>query len=422
MRRTLEKLASERKDQEDEFVAKLEAIKERTSSDGAAEERSGLERALNHLKDTLAQENQAPSFPKRGLLSKAARETQPSTGRPSAFDRELVDVLSEFKQSLDDHSLKTKALRASVVDLFERLTALVDTRDREWDALGSNHVGMIFKSLEWRVDKLAAECEDVRLLVKKFLQLKEQLNSLLAAVESKRLPSAPLIEGVLRPLEDWRYAAFENRHRGLQEKIREQQRDYLPYFKAEGKVLDLGCGRGEFLEVLRDNGVDALGIDLNEQMVDICLDKGLRCERGDLLQKLAELADSSLGGIFCSQVVEHLPPAYLRRLIDLAYFKLRAGGVLIAETINPASVFALVEVFYLDLTHEKPIHPLTLRFLLESAGFEDVEIKYSAPLETERLEEVPAADERAVILNRNIDRLNKIIYSPLSYAALGRRR
>jgi len=421
MRRTLEKLASERKDKEDDFAARLKEVKDKSPVDQASQERLRLEHALNGLHDVLEHEGQTPSPAKRSALSPFAKGSKAASDQ-HLFNQYLLTTLTEFKDLLLGNLKKMNDLTASMVDLFERQTALSDARDREWDALGSNHVGIIFKSLEWRVDKLAAECEDVNLLMKKFLLLKEKLTQLVAAVEGKELPSPAAIGEVLRPLEDWRYPAFENRYRGDQEKIRVQQRGYLPYFGGEGKVLDLGCGRGEFLEILRDNGIEASGVDLNEQMVDICLGKGLHCEWGDLLDKLAELKDGALAGIFCSQVIEHVPPAYLRRLVELAYFKLKARGVLIIETINPASLFALVEVFYLDLSHEKPIPPQTLRFLFETSGFEEVEIKYSAPLEEERLEELPVTDERAHLLNRNIDRLNKILYSPLNYAAIGRKR
>ncbi len=421
MRRTLEKLASERKDKEDDFAARLKEFKDKSREGQASEERLRLEQALSGLHDILGREGQTPSLAKRSLLSPFAKGSIAAWDH-HLFNQKLLTTLAEFKDLILDNINKMNGLATSMADLFERQTALSDARDREWDALGSNHVGVIFKSLEWRVDKLAAECEDVSLLMKKFLLLKEKLTQLVAAVEGKELPSPAAIGEVLRPLEDWRYAAFENRYRGDQENIREQQRGFLPYFGGEGKVLDLGCGRGEFLELLKSNGIEASGVDINEQMVDICLAKGLHCERGDLLDKLAECEDGALAGIFCSQVVEHVPPAYLRRLVDLAYFKLKAGGVLIIETINPASLFALVEVFYLDLSHEKPVPPQTLRFLFETSGFEEVEIKYSAPLDEERLEELPVTDERAHILNKNIDRLNKILYSPLNYAAIGRKR
>jgi O-antigen chain-terminating methyltransferase len=421
MRRTIEKLAQERKEKEDNFSEKLKEIREKSGVEEASQKSRNLDQSLSRLKEILESETKAPQPGKKGALSPFSKGSKMSFDQ-SSFNRQVLTALNEFRDIILCNSNEINKLAASTADLFERQSALTDAKDKEWDALGSNHVGLIFKSMEWRVDKLAAESEDANILMKKFLLLKEKLTELTAAIEDKKLPSPALVKDVLAPLEDWRYTGFENRFRGFQEEIRKQQKDYLPYFKEEGKVLDLGCGRGEFLELLRENGIEASGVDLNQQMVEICLDKGLPCERGDLLEKLAEAENGSLAGIFCSQVIEHLPPAYMRRMIDLAYFKLGPGGTIILETINPASLFALAEVFFLDLTHQKPVHPLALRFLLETSGFEDVGIKYSAPLDAERLENLPGADEKTSLLNRNIDRLNKLLYSSLNYAAIGKKK
>jgi O-antigen chain-terminating methyltransferase len=356
----------------------------------------------------------------RRILEKLAQERQQK-------EKDFAQKLEEIKKKTQDISLLqsltlTRHLFAGLIDLIELQAALADAKDKEWDALGSNHVGLIFKSMEWRVDKLAAEYEDVKILMKKFILLREKLTQLLAVLEEKKMPTPPEVREFLEPLEDWRYAGFENRFRGYEEEVKKQQRDYLSSFPKKGVVLDLGCGRGEFLELLRENGIEAAGVDSNSQMVDICLDKGLRCQKGDILEKLAEWEDGSLAGIFSSQVIEHLPPANLKRLIELSYQKLSPSGMLVLETINPASVFTLVQIFYLDLSHQKPIHPQALKFILEAAGFEDVQIKYSFALESERLKNLPGADERTAILNQNIDRLNDLLFAPANYAAISRKK
>ncbi len=362
MKRTLEKLAAEREDKYEAFSQKLEEIKQ----------------TLPLLEK------------KRSLLGKI----NPAAGK----------------------------LLSQLVELAELQDALADVRDREWDALGSNHVGLIFKSLEWRVDKLAAEHQDVQLLMKKLASLRDLLDRLLAALEEKETLAPSEVRDVLEPFRDWRYASFENRFRGSAQEVRRQLEVYLAYLPKRGRVLDLGCGRGEFLELLRENGIEGAGVDLNSLMVQACLDRGLRCEKGDLLEKLASEPDASLAGIFSSQVVEHLTPAQLQKLIELGRRKLESPGVLILETVNPLSVFALVQIFYLDPTHQKPVHPQMLKFLLEDAGFEEVEIRYSAALGDERLRVLPPADERTVILNQNIDRLNDLLFAPAQYAAIARRK
>jgi O-antigen chain-terminating methyltransferase len=345
----------------------------------------------------------------RRTLEKLAQERQEK-------EQELGRRLDEIKQK------GKKELIASLEGLIRLIIDLVDAKDKEWDALGSNHVGLIFKSLEWRVDKLAAESEDAQLLMKKFILLREKLDSLLAALEEKKPPQPEEVRALLEPLEDWRYTGFENRFRGRDEEVKKQLREYVSYFPKDAMVLDLGCGRGEFLELLREEGIEASGVDSNSQMVDICLDKGLRCRKGDILDNLAEWQDGSLGGIFSSQVIEHLSPQYLKKLIEFSRRKIAPGGTLVLETVNPLSVFALVQVYYLDLSHHNPVHPQALKFMLEASGFEDVEIKYSSPLERERLKPLPGADERTAILNRNIDSLNELLFGPVNYAAVARRR
>jgi SAM-dependent methyltransferase len=344
--------------------------------------------------------------------------------------RRVIEKLAQDRQETEDLVQKKIDALASpgridpavLREILGLLVRLMDAKDREWDALGSNHVGMIFKSMEWRVDKLAALYDDVSALMKTFALLRDKLDRLLAALESKQPPTAAAVRELTGPLEDARYGGFEVRYRGDERTIRAQQARYAPYFETGGRVLDLGCGRGEFLALLREKGIEAFGIDGNGQMAAACRDKGLACVQGDLLDKLAEVEDGSLGGVFSSQVVEHLSPAYLTRLLGLAYAKLKPGGTIILETVNPTSVFALVQVFFLDLSHQKPLHPQALKYLAESAGFVETEILASEPLEAERLQALPGADEKTSILNRDIDKLNDLLYAPANYAVLGRKR
>lgn len=397
MRRTLEKLAQERKEKEDESANKLSEIRKKSKEDSAFKPSLRLKEYLSKLEEILKSEDK------------------------SLVNQQVLLILKEFQTALEQSLNQIRGTLTSLTDLIEFNTSLTDAKDKEWDALGSNHVGMIFKSMEWRVDKLAAEYEDVKILMKKFLLLKEKLNQLYSILEKKKIPSPPQVRDILEPLEDWRYTGFENRFRGTEEEVKKQQGIYIPYFKNRGKVLDLGCGRGEFIELLSENGIEAAGVDINGQMVDICRDKGFNCTKGDILEKLAEFEDGTLGGIFSSQVIEHLPPSYLARMVELAYFKLASSGCLVLETINPTSVFSLVQIYFLDISHQKPIHPQMLKYLLESAGFDEVEIKYSPPLEQERLQNLPGADEVTSLLNQNIDNLNKLLYASPNYAAIGKK-
>jgi 2-polyprenyl-3-methyl-5-hydroxy-6-metoxy-1,4-benzoquinol methylase len=175
------------------------------------------------------------------------------------------------------------------------------------------------------------------------------------------------------------YFLFEHRFRGSIEDIKQRQQAYLDYFVSAKSVLDLGCGRGEFVELLVERGVPVIGVDLCEDMVDYCKARGLPVLHGDLFEQLAAQLDSSLDGIFVSQVVEHLPAEQAWKLIQLAGAKLRTDGVLVLETINPQCLEAM-NWFYLDPTHVRPYPPALLSFMCEQTGLRLECMQFSSPL------------------------------------------
>jgi len=224
--------------------------------------------------------------------------------------------------------------------------------------------------------------------------------------------------------DDSSYVGFEDQFRGSDEQIRERLSGYLPIFDGAADVLDIGCGRGEFLSLLRERGVKARGIDVNAAMVEVCREKGLDAAQADALAYLRAQPDGSLGGLFAAQVVEHLEPGYLTRLLGTAFDKLRPGAAIVLETINPACWFAFFESYIRDITHVRPLHPDTLRFLLVASGFQQVEIEYRVPYpEHEKLQRIPTSTlgDSAETLNANVDKLNSLLFTYLDYAAVGHR-
>jgi len=200
------------------------------------------------------------------------------------------------------------------------------------------------------------------------------------------------------------YFAFEARMRGSTADVRERQRPYVDDFRHAAPVLDVGCGRGELLGLLRDVGVEARGVDADADMVAYAAGEGFEVEQADALAYLEALPDASVGGIFAGQVVEHLPPAVLLRFLELAAQKLRPGGLLIAETINPLSPLAL-RSYYADLTHAQPLVPETLALLAGRAGFREVETRFlNAPRHADDVDE----------------RIREILFAPLDYAIVAR--
>ena len=245
-----------------------------------------------------------------------------------------------------------------------------------------------------------------------------------AAMSAPRPGEAP---GDLRrnSLDSHKYVAFEDHFRGSQEDIRGRVADYVSIFRGAQDVLDVGCGRGEFLGLLRDAGVEARGIDINAAMVDVCRGQGFDVTETDALSYLEAQPDASLGGLFAAQVVEHLEPRYLNAMLDVAFDKLRPGAPIVLETINPACWFAFFESYIRDITHVRPLHPDTLKFLLIASGFQQVDIRYRSPYpEHEKLQLIGpngSLGDAVETLNANVERINRLLFTWLDYAALGRR-
>ncbi|MGE5488092.1 MAG: class I SAM-dependent methyltransferase [bacterium] len=205
--------------------------------------------------------------------------------------------------------------------------------------------------------------------------LRQRLAIAEAAGVAAAIPAAPLAPAPLSP-DDF---AHQECFRGPEEEIRERQRYYVPFFAKCRNVVDLGCGRGEFLELMREAGVPARGVDSNPEVVALCRAKGLDAEAGDLFAFLAALPDESLDGVFSAQVVEHLPPERVPELIRLIAAKLARGGTVAIETPNPECLAIFASHYYLDPTHRNPVPARLLAFYLHEAGMGDISIEPLSP-------------------------------------------
>jgi 2-polyprenyl-3-methyl-5-hydroxy-6-metoxy-1,4-benzoquinol methylase len=216
------------------------------------------------------------------------------------------------------------------------------------------------------------------------------------------------------------YYHFQERYRGSEQEIKTRQEAYVPYFHGCSNVVDLGCGRGEFVELLLAAGVDACGIESDTDALLRCREKKIPVVDQELFAWLQGQADGSLGGIFSAQVIEHLPVERQLGLVRLAGDKLKPGAPLVVETINPECIFALARNFYLDPTHVRPVHPELLMFVMESSGFQNVRIIYSSPVPGRGLS--PASREG---LDENtfasLEQMNRLLFGFQDYAAVARR-
>lgn len=210
--------------------------------------------------------------------------------------------------------------------------------------------------------------------------------------------------------------------RGDRQIIRERQRRYLDVFAAaEGTVLDLACGRGEFLELMREVHRPARGVDVSPDIVQQCVEQGLDVVQGDALEYLNGLEEGSLGGLFCAQLLEHLEPTYLLALLRAAHAALRPGARIVVETINVDALAAL-PIFYADPSHVRPLPPSTTTLLLASCGFHQVELRYAS--EFPPLARLTASGEDSALARRfdeAVAKLNQTVWGPREYAVIATR-
>jgi SAM-dependent methyltransferase len=363
-------------------------------------------------------------------------------------DRRYNDALTALDRAVvaaTQNTVLPAELGTALMVFLQQITAFVESKDRE----SATDAGARMAAIERALDPL--------------VELKAQMSVVQRAIQALTHSAAPRsaavgepsIQGALSPAspaagprpgarhearaagDEYKYVAFEDEFRGTDASIAEKLRRYVPIFAGAGQVVDLGCGRGEFLASLRSvAGVAARGVDANAEMVAIARERGLDAVHSDALGFLETVEDESLGGIIATQVIEHLEPAYLMRLIDTASRKLRRGAPIVLETINAACWLAFFGSYLRDFTHVRPVHPDTLQYLLRASGFERVEIQYSAPVPDHmKMKTIDVSPEvtlagdplsRALtalahIVNVNAVISNNLMFTHLDYAAVGYR-
>ena len=244
------------------------------------------------------------------------------------------------------------------------------------------------QAIEDEINETLRQVKDQKLNI---LDMQRRLMFLLEETR-KRFPEpmgAEQIQNILKEEEhilDSQYLFFEDQFRGSRSDIKERQMAYLPYLeKAKERIgpfsiLDIGCGRGEWLELVKEKGYSAKGIDLNKIITEQCQKLGLDVRNGDAIRYLRELKANSIGVITGFHLVEHLPLKILITLFDESLRALKPGGMVIFETPNPENIIVGTCNFYLDPTHKNPLPPPTLKFMIESRGFNQVEILRLSPL------------------------------------------
>jgi O-antigen chain-terminating methyltransferase len=303
----------------------------------------------------------------------------------AAYDHRLSSADASYRELVRaQHAEFTQSIAAAVDDVHKRF----------WSDL----------------EKVRLEYEQIR------LEYERLIHNELRVVRQKAFSSAaPMAAPASSAAESPRtlefdYTRFADRFRGTEEYVRERQRFYLPFFTERTAVLDVGCGRGEFLELMRETGVPASGVDLDEESVALCRTKGLSAEVADAFDYMSAAPDHSFDGIFAAQVIEHMPPDRVPQLIKLCAAKLKPGGILALETPNPECLAIFATHFYLDPTHSRPIPPALATFYLEEYGFGRVEVHRLSPA----IESMPSVAELP-------PSFRDAFFGGLDYAVIGRK-
>lgn len=380
-------------------------------------------------------------------------------GGPPPIDRTLKGRLRGFIWRLIGPPLETQQqFNAALVDHLNRnaaasediprtLAKLLDAVRQEFDALARFQSVLVqyLQTVTVYVDSKdrSLGAADLR---QRFALAEQRLLGLKREIEDARAAGPPPSQGGLGPpspqsgfgeiadpfagrVESLTYVEFEERFRGSRAEISARLDDYLPLFAGASDVVDLGCGRGELLALLKSRGVKSRGVDTNQGMVDMCRQQGLDVEQGDALGFLRRQPDATIGGLVAIQVVEHFDPPYLLGVLDEAYRAMRPGAPLVLETINPACWMAFFETYIRDLTHKRPLHPETLRYLVQASGFSSADVQFRQPVaERDRLERALVGAESgdalvrlARVINDHADKLNGRLFSSMDYAVVARR-
>jgi 2-polyprenyl-3-methyl-5-hydroxy-6-metoxy-1,4-benzoquinol methylase len=384
---------------------------------------------VQSLRDTVIQIQQGVTENARRVddvqqMAEAARQGVTENARRVDDVQQMAEAtrqgVTENAQRVDDVQQMAEATRQGVTENTQRVVAL----EQGVDSLRS----MVLKQEEILSDmrestKHVVQMERVLSRVKTDLILQERRITMLLEEARKRLP-APLTPDQLQNMVaedphilDSLYVTFEDQFRGSAAEIQERLRVYLPILQEarlntdEGPIVDLGSGRGEFLQLLQEEGIRAQGVDLNRVCIEACQQLNLNVIESDAIAYLRGLPDNSIGAVTGFHLIEHLPFAEFVNLLDETVRVLQPGGVAIFETPNPANVLVGSHFFYFDPSHRNPLPSATVKFMAEARGLCRVEIMPLHPsAEAMRVEEGDLEVAK---------RFNEYFFGPQDYAVVG---
>ena len=337
------------------------------------------------------------------------------------------ETIEKIKEDFTDLSKKVEKGVSGVENVKENVSALQKSLEENVSGIEDvkENVSALQKSLEENVSEVK---EDITTLEKNMEKNSSEklLNLKTSLIEEETKALTKLKQSIQYPDLNIDYTAFEDKFRGEQSLITNKLQQYLRFFHECTNVMDIGCGRGEFIELLHANGTGAFGVEVDKDMVVICKKKGLNVPYTDALSYLKEQLSrekpDEIDGIFSAQVVEHLHMDYLVEMLRLCHRILQPGKFIVLETINIKSLSTFANAMYLDPTHVTPLHPETFKFLLESVGFHDCAFIFSSEFKKEeKLQLLPERDEEEKIYNTNMKKLNELLFAPQDYAVIAQK-
>ncbi len=363
-------------------------------------EQSARERGLDQLADAFRAEQTvwAASF---------ERLTQAMIAEQAARESGLDAVGGALGQ---EQQAREQGFNNLSADLNERLVGITETQNAR--------TGSLATQLRAEIQNLYQRLQEARVeLVLQGERVARLLDGLRAGSSDPSQSAQVEIAAEAGHALDAFYLSLEDHFRGDRVEIKERLRVYLPWIERGGigrddrLLLDVGCGRGEWLELLQEQGVRAVGVDSNRALARQCRELNLEVVEADLISHLRGLPDASLGAITGFHIIEHLPIEALVKFLDETVRVLKPGGLVIFETPNPQNVLVGTCNFYFDPTHRNPLPSPIARFLLESRGFTNVEVLNLNPSD-----ELPVAGDSDLVR-----RFNQYFYGPMDYAVVGTR-
>lgn len=326
----------------------------------------------------------------REILSMTVQQTQQISQRLATQESGVQTLQSD----LTKQEQETKATFSYMQEQMEGVQSKL--RQQEESALA----GM--QELTNKIEQLLRENEQLKMRLKKL----------------ENLPTD----------DDAFYHDFEEKFRGSQDLIRERLRVYIPVLQkhipdwSQGRFVDVGSGRGEWLDILRENGAsDYVGVDLNARQNAICEERGHHVVQMDCIQYLASLPDNSVDLVSGFQIIEHLCMSDLMDLLQESHRVLKPGGMVLFETPNPKNLMVGADMFYTDPSHKRPLDPTMVSFLVEWCGYTQVQCidanshPWSARLEIPHWTE--DGEERQLL--KEFNDMKWLLYGPQDYAVIG---